>query len=287
MAFQQTPKGYLKAENPLPHNFKYFFNLQIDDATIKNATYVPLIMNDEGLVNADTVIANPRHGSFAESSNPYCYHDSIIPRMMVSINAQLTKGAIETDKIRSLKFTWMPVYTSFLNRLEAQDSKTAVQIEDVLELQHETVGKSVYPIWSGTDMTVASTLGIHANATTAFGGLTTNAVMENIVFDKDLFFDALQYYTNSPMLKKVIGRMHTVTLRRDEIYNFYSNNFTNPMVKRINDYTFCGILFHASKATSADQTINVATDVTAIDHIGINIKVRYPEWNQEFDQTSS
>ncbi len=286
MVYKQTPKGYLKAEHPLPHNFNYKLQLGVDDTTTYNATYMPLILNDEGLVNADTVIANPRHGSFAEAANPYNYHDSIIPRMTVALRAGLTKGAIETDKVRQLKFSWMPVYLSFLNRYEAEDSKTAVQIEDILELEHETVGKSGYPLWSGTDMNYAGNVGVHANATTALMGLTTNAVMENIVFDKELFFDAMQYYTNAPMLKTVIGKMKTVTVTRDRDYRYYSNNFTHPMVKRINDYTFCGILLHASKAGSADQ-LPIGGDVTNIGHINIQAHIRYDEWNSEFDQTTS
>ncbi len=285
MVYKQVPKGYLKAEHPLPHNFNYDLNFSIDDSLSLNATYLPLILNDEGLVNADTKVVNPRHGSFAEENTPYCFHDSIIPRMTISMSAKLTKAGIETDALRSVKFNWMPVYVSFLNRLEAQDSKTAVQVEDILELQHETVGKSVYPIWTGTNMNIG-TVGIHGSATTAFMGLTVNNTIETVAFDKELFFDAMQYYTNSPMLKKVIGKMHSVHVSRDRVYKYYSNNFINPMVKRINDYTFCGILVHVPKINDAEQ-LGVAADTTGIDHMMLQCYVRYDEWNSEFDQTTS
>ncbi len=284
--FKPVPKGYLSAEHPLPHNFNQNFAFNLDSATSKNATYVPLILNDEGLVNADTVNVNPEHGSFAESNTPYCYKNSIIPKINLTIRASMSKGSIETDKLRNIKFSWMPVYISFLNRLEAEDSKTAVQIEDILELQHETVGKSCYPIWSGTNLDDTSLIGIHANATTALMGLTTNANMETVAFNKELFFDALQYYTNAPMLKKVTGKMRSVTLSRDRHYVYHSNNFTHPMVKRINNYTFCGILIHAGLEGSNDQQFPIG-DLTAIVHMTFRVHVRYDEWNSEFDQTTS
>jgi len=283
--YKQVPKGYLRAEHPLPHNLKFDFQMGMETGVPNQATYLPLIMNDEALVNADAVNANPRHASFAEADHSYCHHDSIIPKMMVSFKAKMTKGAIVTDEVRHIVFNWMPVYTSFLNRLEAEDSKTAVQIEDILELTHETVGKSVVPTWSGSNIT-GDNIELHATPTTALMGLTTNAIPESVIFDKDQFYDALQFMTNAPMLRKVIGRMHTVHLTRDRIYSFYSSNFTNPMVKRINDYTFCGILVQIPQAGTPDQMI-LAADTTAIDHVAFAAQVRYDEWNSEFDQTTS
>ncbi len=286
MKYKTIPKGYFKVENPLPHSFNYRFGLNIDDSVALNCTYLPILLNDEGLVNPDTVNVNPEHGSFAESTNPYCYKNSIIPRLNIHMSAQMSKGAIETDKLRHINFSILPIYTAFLSRLDAADSKTAVDVEAILELEHETVGKSCYPLWSGTNLTLANTVGIHANATTALMGLTTDAILESIVYDKELFFDAMQYYTNGSMLRKVVGRRRSVYLNRDFTWRFNSNNFTMPMVKRINEYTFCGILIHAGKAGDADQLIE-AGSASSINHIDFNAHVRYDEWNAEFDQTAS
>lgn len=284
MVYKRPPRGYEKDEHPLPHNMKIKFSLGMET---KNETYVPLILNDEGLVNPDLVIANPAHGSFAESNNPYCYHDSIIPRMNITIKARMSKGAVETDKVQELEFYWMPVYTSFLNRLEAADSKTGVTVEGLLELEHETVGKSAYPIWSTTKLTGhAGDTKIHADATTALMGLTTDDSLETVVFSDSQFFDALQYFTNAPMLKKVVGRMHRVRVRKDKMYVYHSNNFTNSMVKRINDYTFCGILFDLPIGTDSRQIME-AGDTTDINHLHLSVYTRYDEWNSDFDQTAS
>jgi len=289
MVYKQIPKGYFKSEFPLPHNIKYSLAMSIDDTLALNATYLPILMNDEGLVNADTVNVNPEHGSFAESNNVYCYKNSIIPKINFTLQMKMAKPGIVTDALRTIIMHWMPVYVSFLNRLDAADSKTGVTVENILELEHETTGKSAYPLW-GTAKFDGGDVGIHTNATTALMGLTTNDIIENIVFDRELFFDALQYYTNAPMLKKVIGRSHRVILHRDKPYYYHSNNFTSPMVKRINPYTFCGILVYADKATTAaeknEQMLDSA-DVTAITHMELYATLRYDEWNSEFDQTSS
>ncbi len=285
MVYKQTPKGYLRAEFPLPHTIVYHVSFNIDSGP--QTTYFPIILNDEALINADLVNVNPEHGSFADADHAYCHKNSIIPRISVNLRAKMTKGGVETDKLRSLIFNWMPIYTSFLNRLEAEDSKTAIQVEDILELEHETVGKSCYPLWDATKLGPPSgVVELHATPTTALMGLTTTAVQENIAWDKNLFFDALQYYTNAPMLRKVVGKMHRVQVTRDRSYKYSSNNFTNPMVKRINPYTFCGILMHVPSADSPEQ-LQIAADVTDIPHIQASCRIRYDEWNAEFDQTSS
>ncbi len=285
MAFKRPPKGYLRDDQPLPHNFGVTFEMGMESGAGHEATYVPLILNDEALVNPDLVIANPRHGSFAEMDDAYCYHDSIIPKINLTIRAKMSKVAIETDAVRTLTFSWMPVYCAFLNRLDAADSKTGVSVEDILELTHETTGKSVQPIWSGNNLS-GGVLGIHATPTVALMGLTGDAIIERVIFDKDLFYDALQFYTNAPMLRKCVGPMRRVTLKRDNRYFYHSNNFTHPMVKRVNDYTFCGILFSLPLVGTVEQMTN-AGEVTAIDHMQIGVHCRYDEWNPDFDQTSS
>ncbi len=281
----RAPRGYQKSDFPLPHQLEYKFGLGLD-GTSKESTYIPIIMNDRGLVNADLVNANPEHGSFSEEPSPYCYKGSIIPKVMFSLTMSMSKGAIETDKVRTIKVNWLPVYTSFLNRLTAEDSKSGNTVAEILELVSEAVGKSVVPIWSTVNMSAAGTVPVHSAATTALMGLTTDATHESTIFDDNIFYDAMQYYTNRNMLKKVIGKMHRVIVNRDRPYRYYSNRFTSPMVKRINDYTFCGVLVWTKKSGDVDQ-IPLAGDTTDINHVDCKCIVRYNEWNPEFDQTAT
>ncbi len=285
MVYRRPPRGYAQNEHPLPHNLSFQGTFGLD-GTAKVGTYFPLILNDEAMVNPDTVNANPEHGSFAEADHPYCYKNSIIPKMTLNLDFHMSKLAIETDGTREITVNWMPVYTAFLNRLDAEDSKTAVSVEDILELEHETVGKSAYPLWSTTNLVGGSLQELGPNITTALMGLTTDATMESVAFNEGLFWDAMQYYTNGPMLRKVIGRLHKVQLKRDRPYHYYSNTFTNPTVKRILPYTFCGVLMWTIKAGTVGQGL-IASETTDIAHINLQGSCRYDEWNSSFDQTSS
>ncbi len=285
MPYMRPPKNYETSDFPLPHNMVQQGGLGID-GTSKNATYFPILLGDRGLVNADLVIANPEHASFAESATPYCYKNSIITDIMVSMKFNMSKVAIETDALRKITVNWLPVYTAFLSRLTAEDSKSTNTTAEILSLESEAVGKSVYPIWSAVNLDHGLAIGIHANATTALMGRTTDGVQESISFNTNTFFDAMHYYTNRNMLKKMVGKNTRTVIKRDHGYTYYNKRFGNSIAKRINDYTFCGILVYADKSGKYGQTC-LATDTTDINHIDMSCIIRYNEWNSEFDQTAT
>ncbi len=283
--FKQIPKGYFSTEYPLPHNYNVFFNLGLDSASATHGTFVPVILSDEGLVNPDLVIANPEHASFTEVGYAHCYKNSIIDNMTIRIRAKITKLGIETDKLRDVEYYIIPVYSNFLTRLEASDSKTGVSVEDILELTHETTGKSVQPIYSSTNLPNATVLGAHANATVALMGMTTDRILEGIVFDPNLFWDAMQFYTNSSMLRTVVGKVMKFRLTRDRGNQIILRGVKG-MIKRINEYTICGFIIYGSVEGNNQSMLQVG-DLTAISHLTFSIDIRYDEWNAEFDQTSS
>ena len=172
MAYKRIPRGYFRTEYPLPHNYRVNFQLSVDDSTAKTGTHVPIVQSDLGLVSPDLIIANPEHGSFAEVPHMQCHKNSIIDNMKVRVRFHMAKGAIETDKMRSLDIYILPVYTAFLNRLDAADIKTGVSVEDILELTHETTGKSVQPIYGNVNLAAATVLTPHANTTVPLMGMT-------------------------------------------------------------------------------------------------------------------
>ncbi len=276
---ESPPRGYMGQEFPLQHNSEFSFDLTAEGAT-QASTIVPILISDQAHTNADTTIVNPRHASYAVVDSATCYPESIIPRIQLSYRCSLTKGAIETDAIRSLSLNIMPIYTAFLNRLDATDTRTGQDTETILELTHETTDEQCYPLWGGTKLANGSTLPSN------IPGLTTNQIIENVVFDKEGFFDAMQYYTNKNMLKTMVGRMRTVLLKRDYPYSHSSNNFNYPITKFMNPYAFCGILFHLPQTGQIDQ-YGLAADTTAISHVHISGKIRFPEWNKSFNQESA
>ncbi len=282
------PRNYRSMEYPLPHNFAYQFRLDLEQAA-QNSTYVSLIQNYEGMNAADTIEVNPSNAAFLEETGARCQPDSIIPKMNISIRAQFKHATDESDNLRFAIFNWMPVYLSFLDNYTAMDNKADVEIEDILELQHTVANKDCTPLF-GTKLQLISAATHPVNTVNMTGtftteDLTTNVNPEAVAFDEELFWDAMQYYSNAPMLRSVIGKWHTEILHAEHPFIMNSNNFTNPKVKRVNEYTYCGILFHVPQIGTAKQFYEAA-DSTAASGIDFRVQVRYDEWNSQFDQTA-
>ncbi len=290
MAFKRrVPAGYRQADYPLIHDFQYQFSLDVEDET-KNSTIVKLIANS-GEAGAEAVEVNPSHAAFAEESGALCFTGSIIPKLSISITAKLDQAAFDIDSIEHMMFKWMPIYTSFLNSLDAINlGCPASDIKTILELQ--TGGKErVFPLFGGVDLpaTVYNHPLSNINVTETFtnAGLTTDAKMESVAFDEQAFWDAKRYYTNKGKLNQITGSFKSVYLDyHRKPYTYFSNNFTNPTVKRMNPYTFCGILFHVPQADEIGQLCDDADVTTSVGHIDIGVRVNYEEWNVDFDQTA-
>lgn len=286
---QFPPKGYNQMEYPLPHKFDYKFELSPETAAT-NSTICSLIQCREGLTAIETIEVNPANTAFAEETGPVNAPNSIIPRMNVSIDAQLNRSLTETDRIKFLKINYMPIYISFVDSLTAMDYKTDTEIEDILELEHVVASKTVIPTFNSTDLLLAGNHPLNtvhiAEAFTGWG-LTTDAKMEGVSFDSELMWDALAYYSNSGMLSKVMGNWRTALVTEHKPFHFSSNNYTNPSVKRMNEYTYCGILFHVPLVDTPRQYYD-STDITeASSAVRFNVRVRYDEWNSQFNQTNA
>ncbi len=290
MAFRRVPSGYRQADYPLIHDFQYQFSLDVEDET-KNSTIVKLISNS-GVTGAENVEVNPSHGDFVEETGAYCFSGSIIPAMSISIYAKMDQAAFDIDSIEHMMFKWMPIYTSFLSSLDAVNTGApASDIETILELQHVDLKQRTLPLFGGVDLppTVYNhpLSSVNVTETVALAGLTTDAKMESVAFDEQAFWDAKRYYTNKGMLNKVTGSMKSIYLDyHRKPYTYFSNNFTNPIVKRINSFTFCGILFHVPQADELQQLCDDADVTTSVGHIDIGVRVNYEEWNVDFDQTA-
>lgn len=286
MAYKRPPRGYRRNEHPLPHNCNFVMNFQAEDET-KNSSILPLFRMTEAAAAPENIEVNPTNANFAEEAGFSIARESIVPRINLRFSLQMTKGAIETDAMRAIRVNYMPIYTAFLDSLDAEDEKSGNDIETILELQHATDNKDVYPLYAnvdlGSDTSSIMLNTVHYGEALADWGLTTAATYESVAFDDGAFFDALQYYSNSGMLKKVVGGWRSIIVTRDRPYIYYSNNYTQPMVKRGNPYTFCGILFHVPQAGSSDQLF-AAGDTTAIEHVRMTGRERFDEWNNAFEQ---
>ncbi len=288
---KRPPRGYRKMEHPLPHEFTYGASFDILDAT-KDATIVTAFRaSEDATVGIEAVPVNPSHASFAEEAGPTCAMGSIVPQLNFTFRASLSQALLLDNEFAKVQIQFLPIYTAFLSSLDAADTKTAFDIETILELQHETGAKDVFPLYvAATDLTNGSN---HPTSNVldsgeAFGdwGLGTDLGLESVAFVPDEVYNCLQYYTNGGMLRKIIGRKQTFTLSRDRPAMYHSSNFTNPTVKRMNEYTYCGVLIWTSIPNIHAFGKIGDFDAADKDTVHWNCHFRFDEWNPDFDQTS-
>ncbi len=270
---------------PRFHNFDFGFGLSADDAT-KNSTIVTWCFQNNSIVDYETIKTNPENADFAVVAYPDIAAGSIVPRIMIDYSMFIPAADSE---IVMLNMNTMKIHTSMLNRLDAFDKKTGFDIETILELEHATDDETCYPIFNGTKL-----FETHGVIDTTFKdgfadvGLGTDLQPEGVAFDKPQFFDALQYYTNKSMLKLVTDNMRSYILSepliphgRAIVHNHY-NSPTPSLCKFANPYQFCGELFHVPLA-SAGKQYHIASETTALQHVTVRGRVRFAEFNTDFN----
>ncbi len=293
------PKNYRMAEYPLPHEFGGGFSLAAENVAL-DSTIITLARQKTDNANpTDTIEVNPQHGAFAEETGSCCHTESIVPRMSFGFNARIPMlsrqnrwvGAAAADAISEIIFNWMPIYTAFVEPLEAVNVEDGLAVEAVLELNTVASGNKVSPLYTGTDLIAATTGDIEpgtVNDTEVFGdyGLSVDFKQEAVDFDPDIFFDAIKYGSTSSILKKITGHWNTVRLQAGKTYHFQSDNYMFPAVKRMNHFTFCGVLFHCPQAGSRRQVIEPDEVTLTFPQVRIDWTCHYDEWNPNFDQTA-
>ncbi len=283
------PRGYRMLDYPLPHEFQYGGTFDFLDLS-KDATMITILRSSETTTGVEAVEVNPRHAAFAEETGPTIANGSIVPRISFTLRASLSQATTVDNEFGAVQFHMLPIYTAFLDSMEASDDKTGEDVEGILELATSaTAAKRVQPLFSGTNLTNGLAQPVNTVLDTeVFGdyGLTTDLVLESVAFTQDDFYDAMQYYTNGGMLKKVSGSIKTWTLSRDRRAMYHSNNFTNPTVKRGNAWMFCGVLLWTS--IPGVHSFGIGTDFngTDLDLVHFNLQIRFDEWNPNFDQTT-
>ncbi len=289
MPFLRPPRGYRQMEHPLPHKFDYNFALDFLDTT-KDATMLTLFRTTEDALGAETIEVNPSHPNFVEDTGPTILNGSIIPKVNVTMKMNLSQATLLDNEFGSVVVNVLPIYIAFESTLVAQNvGPPETEIEDIVELSHNTTLKKTNVLWANVKLSAGThPLSTITNADTISDwNLTTNSTMESVAFSPGELYDAFRYYTNAGMLRKVTGRRRSFVLSRDRTAHLYSNNFTNPSVKRGNSYTFCGMLVWVT-TPGATGSYGVATDFDAADKdiINFNTRITFDEWNVDFDQTA-
>ncbi len=268
---------------PRLHRNYFGFGLDMDDtAATKNSTMVPYMMQDNAIIDYETIKTNPQNEDFAISGSVNVAQGSYIPKLMVSWKAWSPSPEVDVLQFQTLK-----IGTSMLNRLDAFDKKTGNDIETILELTHETTDEQAYPLWN----TVKLYEGHHVmDYAGDIPGLTGTQQPEGIAWDSFMLHDANQYYTNKAMLKKVTGRVkhHRINgpLSSDRrTFEKTASSFSTSipsLCKFAHPYTFCGEIFSCPQAGQLNQYAKTA-DVTAVEHLTVQGTIRFAEYNPDFN----
>ncbi len=261
---------------PRPHNHEMSIHFGLEKANY--STFFPIAHYDEGLGAADAYESNPQHASFAEYSGSSCYPESHINSIMAKLRFTMTKGLLTTDGIHAVKVDFMPIFMSFLEDYTPIDEKSTDTVEDVLKLQHETTDRQGGGLYNGTDMEIpfagASDLG------TATPFLTVDLKAEETDFSLGKYFDAIHYYTIAGKIKAVQGGLNSIILTKTRPTVEVNIKMRNK-IKAVNPYMLFGVMVQMIFDDNAHQLVT-SDECTDLDHVYVNFRYRFNEWNGAF-----
>lgn len=263
---------------PAAHKFENSWSHGLETGVNNKATIYPIIMHDEAN-SAKNLYTNPEHASFSTLGKPNCYPESRVNDIFCDITYSLTKGALETDKLHAVRCAYMVIATAFKESLTVIDELSSTETQDVLELQSETTDRQCYPLYNGVDMPVRYTGAGDLNANVP--GLTTDQKIEGVTFSTNDYYNALHYMTISGKLKKMQYGLKWFTLTRQHPTKRIRIHMKSS-AKKINPYTFLGVMTYVPEVDTNYQ-IPTSGETTNINHVDVMARVRYNEWNQNFN----
>lgn len=262
---------------PNVHQIEHSVSMNIDTGA-KYDTMFPCIIHSEELA-ASALKTHPVNASFAESASPMCYPESSIENFFCEIRFSLSKIAIETDKLHEVKCFFMPITVAFLEDLIITDEKSGATMEAILNLEHETTNKTVYPLWSGTKLSEKYTGSATLDAKVL--GLTTNQIMESVTYGLNYHYDVLQYFAIGNKYRKLTHGMKWFTLTKTNPSKTFRFNLKSK-TKAINPYTGMFILC-GSPPSDTHYQIPIGADTSNANQLHVTFTCRYLEYNEKFD----
>ncbi len=285
------PKGFKSQLLPLEHKLNFGFGLSVATGTM-NSTICSLVRNYKDATNdPTTIIVNPHNAGFETETGGVCGPMSIIDKLNLSISFALTKDFLSASFGYVLKFSWMPIFLSFPEKLDAVDDKTSTTVASILNLTKDATKEDVTPTFStNLDSTPPSDAfhplsSANITETAAILNLTTDTIMESVAWNATTFFNALKYYTNKGALKACLGKTRNVTLSANHNHvQFNLRKFVPRAIRRIVPYSFFGILIHLPIATDPEQYFVSSAAAASGSDLGVKIMCRYHEWNPDHIQ---
>ncbi len=264
---------------PRVHNERLRWGYTLESATANNYTIMPICMYDEGQGSPSAQETNPENALFTTTDSPAVFPDSTVEQIYASFRMDLSKLALETDKIHALRYCYMPIMMNFKEDYTAIDELSQLETQDILNLETESTDRQGFPLWNDIDMPVVTAAFNILDVTVP--GLDTTQAIEGVAFDPASHYNTLQFLTISGKYKTLQGGLKWRTLTKDHPTEEIRFKFTNK-TKRANEFMFAGMLIGVPPVDDFNQ-IPIAAETTNVTHVHCTLKYRYNEWNQDFN----
>jgi len=295
------PRGFEMERYPLRHRLIYSFGLSVRTGTMNSACTQLIHSTSDMDAESSAIKVNPHNSAYVSDGGAVVRQMSIIDKLRLSIRINMTdncndraetaSGVFTGDGIKHIKLLWRPIFFSFPEKLDAADDDTTTTVAAILGLTKDATNEDVVPLTTnklpviGTSDLFQPLSTVNQTQVIADLNYTTDASMEDHVWDEDIFQDALRRYTNKGALKACIGRTRYVNLNRNNpYYSFYAEKWVPRPIRRVVPYGFFAIQFHLPMINEIDQDYMSNICTPSVAHVGIKVIANYHEWNHQHDQ---
>ncbi len=278
---ERIPRLMKQAWYPQPHVLSGGFSFEFDDATL-DATIVPIAFYDEGLGTPSALETNPENAAFAvPADQANCFVNSSLNVVNAEFRFSLNSSFLD-DNLTHIRFATMPIHMAFINDYTAIDELSSLETQDILNMQTESSDRQGGPLYvAAKDLPEKITNLANQGTNQAF--LDTDVGIEAVAFDIGNYYNALQFLTIGPKLKKISSGLQWHIMSRNKPFIKYRLKI-RPNVKRMNPFTFFGLMIVAPASGTVQQPHTITRDfVAATQYLDVDYDVRYNEWNQDFN----
>ncbi len=262
---------------PRIHNQTLRWTHNLEATADNDSTIIPIAFYDEA-ISPSTISTNPENAAFTEVDSMNCMPDSRIDNINCEVTFSLTKGALETDKLHMVRGMFLELHTSFED-INATDELSGDTVGTILELETESTDRQCMPLYSTVKM--PETISNSALMDALQPGLTSSQVLEAVNFSPNAYYDAIHYETIASKLRSATSGIKWFTLTRERPFRKF-NISIHPKSKRMNEFSFAGLLVNFNKTGNENQ-FHLVGDTTDIPHVQARMRIRYNEWNEYFN----
>ncbi len=265
---------------PQPHFLDGSFSFELDDGTL-DSTIVPVAFYDEGLGSPSALETHPENAAFAVvQDQANCFVNSTINVVNAEFRFSINSNFLD-DNLTVVRFATMPIHMAFINDYTAIDELSSLEVQDLLEMQTESSDRQGGPLYVAAKDMAEKVAGFgNLGANQPF--LDTDVGIESVAFNEGQFYNGLQFLTIKNKLRSVQGGLQWHELTRNRPFIKYRLKI-RPNVKRMNPFTFFGLLVHAPLQGISQPHVLTRDFVAATQYIDCDFSIRYNEWNQDFN----